>query len=150
MAEQVSHHPPISAFYCEHVKKRIAVNAHIYTKSSFLGMSVSIFWFLYFESFWYLYKFCITSLSSSARYSLLLRALTLQKISMIFFLFKECSCLCRNLNNSLGLPSYVSNWGEFAWDLNLRPSGCSTWYWPRQVDPPGPSRSLTLMQINLN
>ena len=41
VAEQVSHHPPISAFYCEHVKKRIAVNAHIYTKSSFLGMSVS-------------------------------------------------------------------------------------------------------------
>ena len=41
VAEQVSHHPPISAFYCEHVKKRISVNAHIYTKSSFLGMSVS-------------------------------------------------------------------------------------------------------------
>ena len=40
VAEQVSHHPPISAFYCEHVKKRISVNAHIYTKSSFLGMSV--------------------------------------------------------------------------------------------------------------
>ena len=42
VAEQVSHHPPISAFYAEHVKKRIAVNAHIYTKSSFLGMSVSL------------------------------------------------------------------------------------------------------------
>jgi len=42
VAEQVSHHPPISAFYCEHVKKRIAVNAHIYTKSSFLGMSVAV------------------------------------------------------------------------------------------------------------
>lgn len=41
LAEQVSHHPPISAFYTEHVKKRISVNAHIYTKSSFLGMSVS-------------------------------------------------------------------------------------------------------------
>lgn len=40
IAEQVSHHPPISAFYAEHVKKRISVNAHIYTKSSFLGMSV--------------------------------------------------------------------------------------------------------------
>ena len=23
VAEQVSHHPPISAFYCEHVKKRV-------------------------------------------------------------------------------------------------------------------------------
>ena len=41
VAEQVSHHPPISAFYTEHIKKRISVNAHIYTKSSFLGMSVS-------------------------------------------------------------------------------------------------------------
>ena len=43
VAEQVSHHPPISAFYAEHVKKRVSVNAHIYTKSSFLGMSVSQF-----------------------------------------------------------------------------------------------------------
>ena len=45
VAEQVSHHPPISAFYAEHVKKRIAVNAHIYTKSSFLGMSVSYYYY---------------------------------------------------------------------------------------------------------
>ena len=43
VAEQVSHHPPISAFYAEHVKKRVSVNAHIYTKSSFLGMSVREF-----------------------------------------------------------------------------------------------------------
>ena len=42
IAEQVSHHPPISAFYAEHVNKRISTSAHIYTKSSFLGMSVSI------------------------------------------------------------------------------------------------------------
>ena len=42
IAEQVSHHPPISAFYAEHVNKRISTCAHIYTKSSFLGMSVSI------------------------------------------------------------------------------------------------------------
>ncbi len=42
VAEQVSHHPPISAFYAEHPAKRISVNAHIYTKSSFLGMSVSL------------------------------------------------------------------------------------------------------------
>ena len=41
IAEQVSHHPPISAFYAEHPSKKISVNAHIYTKSSFLGMSVS-------------------------------------------------------------------------------------------------------------
>ena len=43
LAEQVSHHPPISAFYAEHVNKRISTCAHIYTKSSFLGMSVSIY-----------------------------------------------------------------------------------------------------------
>ncbi|CAB4069288.1 OSBPL9_10_11 [Lepeophtheirus salmonis] len=42
VAEQVSHHPPISAFYAEHIKKRISVNAHIYTKSSFLGMSIAV------------------------------------------------------------------------------------------------------------
>lgn len=42
IAEQVSHHPPISAFYAEHPEKKIAVNAHIYTKSSFLGMSVAV------------------------------------------------------------------------------------------------------------
>ena len=40
VAEQVSHHPPVSAFYAEHIKKKVSVNAHIYTKSSFLGMSV--------------------------------------------------------------------------------------------------------------
>jgi len=42
VAEQVSHHPPVSAFYAEHVKKKISVNSHIYTKSSFLGMSVAV------------------------------------------------------------------------------------------------------------
>jgi len=42
VAEQVSHHPPISAFYAEHAKKRMSVNAHIYTKSSFLGMSIAV------------------------------------------------------------------------------------------------------------
>merc|ERR1712029_222981 len=42
VAEQVSHHPPVSAFYAEHIKKKISVNAHIYTKSSFLGMSVAV------------------------------------------------------------------------------------------------------------
>ena len=38
--EQVSHHPPISAFYAEHVKKQISLNAHIWTKSKFLGLSI--------------------------------------------------------------------------------------------------------------
>ena len=42
IAEQVSHHPPISAFYAENVNKRISGSAHIYTKAVFLGMSVSM------------------------------------------------------------------------------------------------------------
>ncbi|XP_066146946.1 oxysterol-binding protein-related protein 9 isoform X1 [Euwallacea fornicatus] len=43
VAEQVSHHPPISAFYAECVKKRISFNAHVYTKSKFLGLSVCVY-----------------------------------------------------------------------------------------------------------
>ena len=39
---QVSHHPPISAFYVECAARRISFNGHIYTKSSFLGMSVAV------------------------------------------------------------------------------------------------------------
>ncbi|KAE9418547.1 hypothetical protein Angca_007525, partial [Angiostrongylus cantonensis] len=42
IAEQVSHHPPVSAFYAEHPGKRISFNAHIYTKSSFLGLSIGV------------------------------------------------------------------------------------------------------------
>lgn len=42
IAEQVSHHPPISAFYAEHPDKRIICTAHIYTKSQFLGLSVGV------------------------------------------------------------------------------------------------------------
>ncbi|PIO60350.1 Oxysterol-binding protein [Teladorsagia circumcincta] len=42
IAEQVSHHPPVSAFYAEHPAKRISFNAHIYTKSSFLGLSIGV------------------------------------------------------------------------------------------------------------
>ncbi|TKR93660.1 hypothetical protein L596_008073 [Steinernema carpocapsae] len=41
-AEQVSHHPPISAFYAEVPGKKISFNAHIWTKSSFLGLSIAI------------------------------------------------------------------------------------------------------------
>lgn len=40
IAEQVSHHPPISAFYAEHPAKQISLSAHIWTKSSFLGLSI--------------------------------------------------------------------------------------------------------------
>ncbi|XP_069794749.1 oxysterol-binding protein-related protein 9 isoform X13 [Narcine bancroftii] len=41
-AEQVSHHPPISAFYAECFSKKIQFNAHIWTKSKFLGMSIGV------------------------------------------------------------------------------------------------------------
>ena len=37
LAEQVSHHPPVSAIYIENRKKNISINAHIWTKSKFLG-----------------------------------------------------------------------------------------------------------------
>ncbi|GLV39794.1 uncharacterized protein CBL_08140 [Carabus blaptoides fortunei] len=43
VAEQVSHHPPISAFYAEHYNKKICFNAHVYTKSKFLGLSVCVY-----------------------------------------------------------------------------------------------------------
>lgn len=43
IAEQVSHHPPVSAFYAEHPGKKISLNAHIWTKSSFLGLSIGLF-----------------------------------------------------------------------------------------------------------
>ncbi|XP_029208493.2 oxysterol-binding protein-related protein 9-like [Acropora millepora] len=42
IAEQVSHHPPISAFYAESFTKKISFNAHIWTKSKFLGLSVGV------------------------------------------------------------------------------------------------------------
>ncbi|CAF4787893.1 unnamed protein product [Pieris macdunnoughi] len=42
VAEQVSHHPPISAFYAEHVNKRIQFEASVWTKSKFLGLSIGV------------------------------------------------------------------------------------------------------------
>ncbi|KAH0955428.1 hypothetical protein HN011_006719 [Eciton burchellii] len=41
-AEQVSHHPPVSAFYAEHVGKKISFGAHVWTKSKFLGLSIGV------------------------------------------------------------------------------------------------------------
>lgn len=41
-AEQVSHHPPISAFYFECPEKDIYMNASIWTKSKFMGMSIGV------------------------------------------------------------------------------------------------------------
>ncbi|XP_047735857.1 oxysterol-binding protein-related protein 9 isoform X2 [Hyalella azteca] len=43
VAEQVSHHPPISAFYAENIAKRISFCGHIWTKSKFLGLSVCVY-----------------------------------------------------------------------------------------------------------
>ncbi|CAG9804550.1 unnamed protein product [Chironomus riparius] len=42
IAEQVSHHPPISAFYAEHYSKKISFSAHVWTKSKFLGLSIGV------------------------------------------------------------------------------------------------------------
>ncbi|KAL2080601.1 hypothetical protein ACEWY4_024394 [Coilia grayii] len=42
VAEQVSHHPPVSGFYCECPEKKMCVNAHVWTKSKFMGMSVGV------------------------------------------------------------------------------------------------------------
>ena len=41
-AEQVSHHPPVSAFYFESVDKQMYMEAAIWTKSKFLGMSIGV------------------------------------------------------------------------------------------------------------
>ncbi|XP_077364368.1 oxysterol-binding protein-related protein 10 isoform X3 [Festucalex cinctus] len=42
VAEQVCHHPPVSAFYCECRERRMCVNAHVWTKSKFMGMSIGV------------------------------------------------------------------------------------------------------------
>ncbi|XP_068432027.1 oxysterol-binding protein-related protein 10 isoform X2 [Clinocottus analis] len=42
VAEQVSHHPPVSGFYCECREKSMCVNAHVWTKSKFMGMSIGV------------------------------------------------------------------------------------------------------------
>ncbi|KAJ8288269.1 hypothetical protein COCON_G00009280 [Conger conger] len=42
VAEQVSHHPPVSGFYCECPERRMCVNAHVWTKSKFMGMSIGV------------------------------------------------------------------------------------------------------------
>ncbi|XP_061112296.1 oxysterol-binding protein-related protein 10-like isoform X2 [Conger conger] len=42
VAEQVSHHPPVSGFYCECQERRVCVNAHVWTKSKFMGMSIGV------------------------------------------------------------------------------------------------------------
>lgn len=42
VAEQVSHHPPVSGFYAECEERRMCVNTHVWTKSKFMGMSIGV------------------------------------------------------------------------------------------------------------
>ncbi|KAK2887681.1 hypothetical protein QQF64_013075 [Cirrhinus molitorella] len=42
VAEQVSHHPPVSGFYCECAERGMCVNSYVWTKSKFMGMSVGV------------------------------------------------------------------------------------------------------------
>ncbi|KAL3313377.1 Oxysterol-binding protein- protein 9 [Cichlidogyrus casuarinus] len=42
IAEQVSHHPPISAFYAEHKSRGIICQGSLWTKSKFLGLSIGV------------------------------------------------------------------------------------------------------------
>ncbi|XP_061919121.1 oxysterol-binding protein-related protein 11 [Entelurus aequoreus] len=42
VAEQVSHHPPVSGFYAECLERRMCVNTHVWTKSKFMGMSIGV------------------------------------------------------------------------------------------------------------
>nr|XP_014351054.1 PREDICTED: oxysterol-binding protein-related protein 10 [Latimeria chalumnae] len=42
VAEQVSHHPPVSGFYSECKERNMCVNAHVWTKSKFMGMSIGV------------------------------------------------------------------------------------------------------------
>ncbi|XP_077772468.1 oxysterol-binding protein-related protein 10 isoform X3 [Podarcis muralis] len=42
VAEQVSHHPPVSCFYCECKEKKMCANVHVWTKSKFMGMSIGV------------------------------------------------------------------------------------------------------------
>ncbi|XP_068165380.1 oxysterol-binding protein-related protein 11 isoform X2 [Antennarius striatus] len=42
VAEQVSHHPPVSGFYAECQERRMCINTHVWTKSKFMGMSIGV------------------------------------------------------------------------------------------------------------
>lgn len=41
-AEQVSHHPPVSAFYFESPEKQLYMEASVWTRSKFMGMSIGV------------------------------------------------------------------------------------------------------------
>ncbi|OAF68520.1 hypothetical protein A3Q56_03768 [Intoshia linei] len=42
ISEQISHHPPVSAFYAESCENHIYIEGHIWTKSKFYGLSVGV------------------------------------------------------------------------------------------------------------
>ncbi|XP_072273989.1 oxysterol-binding protein-related protein 11 [Pyxicephalus adspersus] len=42
VADQVSHHPPVSGFYAECPERNMCVNTHVWTKSKFMGMSIGV------------------------------------------------------------------------------------------------------------
>ncbi|KAK6327192.1 hypothetical protein J4Q44_G00028370 [Coregonus suidteri] len=42
VAEQVSHHPPVTGFYCECEERNMCVNTHVWTRSKFMGMSIGV------------------------------------------------------------------------------------------------------------
>lgn len=42
IAEQVSHHPPISGFYAEYPSKLISVSGHNWTQSKYFGLSIGV------------------------------------------------------------------------------------------------------------
>ncbi|XP_029600187.1 oxysterol-binding protein-related protein 10 isoform X3 [Salmo trutta] len=42
VAEQVSHHPPVTGFYCECKERNMCVNTHVWTRSKFMGMSIGV------------------------------------------------------------------------------------------------------------
>lgn len=39
---QVSHHPPVSAFYAECEQRGISMTSHIWTRSKFMNMSIGV------------------------------------------------------------------------------------------------------------
>ena len=50
LAEQVSHHPPVSAFYTECQARNISFTGNIYTKSAFLGLSIAVSEIIFHET----------------------------------------------------------------------------------------------------
>lgn len=62
VAEQVSHHPPVSGFYAECQERRMCVNTHVWTKSKFMGMSIGVSMIGEGEPTCLLFSSCVSSL----------------------------------------------------------------------------------------